>query len=119
MARERFVTRTIENAILTVMCANTNTAQVENHTVKISNTIPEKDRPKYLAKNAKVLFEVGIVPVQIIETKVEITLYGMPEVEFIEHAQILPPRFTAEAETAEEVQKAEKKPVQKGKKGKK
>ena len=95
MARERMVTRTVEEAEVEVMYVQVSTQQVGKTTLKISATVGQDKALAYIQKN---LQTDDTKYVAITSYTVHEILYGMPEQEFIEHAKILPPRTTAESE---------------------
>ena len=85
MARERMVTRTIEAKRVTVMCADTETAELYNKTVEISAAIKGE---KAMLKAIKKLIETD--PYNVIKIVAEESikaLYKMPEAEFIASAE--------------------------------
>ena len=96
MARERFVTRTVELSVCEVMCLNTVTAEVSVNTYEIGGGITDE---RALLKAVKKQYETDIFKCVSISnvTRKEI-LYGMPESQFIELATVLPPRGTKVAE---------------------
>ena len=90
MARERMVTRTVELTIAEVMTLDTTTAEVKTVAYEVGGGLTEE---KAVLKAVKKLHETDTfkcVAVQSITVK-EI-LYGMPEIDFIKHAKVLPPR---------------------------
>lgn len=92
MARERMVTRTVELTIVTVMCLNTATAQVESVAYEIGGGFTDENA---ILKAVKKLHETDThkcVAIQSVEQKA--ILYGMPESVFIANATVLPPRGT-------------------------
>lgn len=98
MARERMVTRTVQEKVANVLTVNTLTRETNVAGYSVSATIPDEKICKALAKRyasnpeyANTCF-VSVISVDIIET-----LYGMPEDEFIKLAKVLPPRNTTEA----------------------
>lgn len=94
MARERMVTRTVELTIAEVMTLDTTTAKVEVIAYEVGGGLIDE---KAILKAVKKLHETETfkcVAVQSVTTK-EI-LYGMPEIEFIKYATVLPPRTKAE-----------------------
>ena len=95
MARERMVTRTVEEAEGEVMYVQVSTQQVGKTTLKISATVGQDKSLAYIQKN---LQTDDMKYVAITSYTVHEILYGMPEQEFIEHAKILPPRTNAESE---------------------
>lgn len=95
MARERMVTRTVEQANVTVMCVNTKTREVSDKTFAISATIPQDKICKYLAK---LNTESDVNYVAVTDYTVTEILYGMPESKFIELATVLPPRTKTDPE---------------------
>ena len=95
MARERMVTRTVEEAEVEAMYVNVSTQQVGKTTLKISATVGQGKALAYIQKN---LQTDDMKYVAITSYNVHEYLYGMPEQEFIAHAKILPSRTTADAE---------------------
>ena len=89
MARERMVTRTIEQATVKMMVVNTKTAQIEYKDMAISATIKPEEVLKYCRKKLPI---DGYEYVAVNEYNVTEILYGMSEQKFIEMAEILPPR---------------------------
>lgn len=89
MARERMVTRTIESAKVEVMAVDTVTADV-----RVLELIcePQKDNEKYLKMLRKIHETDTMKLVAVNKVELETQLYGMSEVEFLEHARKLPPR---------------------------
>lgn len=97
--RKPMVTRTIQTTTVTLMCLDTETAEVENRTVTLPRTYKDE---KAILKVAKPLVETdNFKAVTVVDTEVNEVLYGMTEQEFIEHANILPPR-AANADTENE-----------------
>lgn len=95
MARERMVTRTVEEAEVEVMYVLISTQEVGKTTMKISATVGQDKALTYIQKN----FETDDIKyVAITSYTVHEILYGMPEQEFIARAKILPPRTTADVE---------------------
>ena len=95
MARERYVTRTVNSAKLTVMTCDTFSATIENREYVISATIAPEKRLEYVKKHfdTDTVKAVSILACEIVET-----LYGMPEADFIKLARILPPRKVGETD---------------------
>lgn len=96
MARERYVTRTVNVAVCEVMCMDINTAEVQIMSYEIGGGLSDE---KDLMKAIRKLYETATfkcVAIRSVATK-EI-LYGMPETEFIKLAKVLPPRGTKGAE---------------------
>lgn len=90
MARKRMVTRTVQSTKVLVMCANTETASIENYEVTVSGVF--SDDAKLMKEVEKVLASETIKPVAIKEKTIEEKLYGMEEQKFIENAEVLPSR---------------------------
>lgn len=89
MARERMVTRTVEQTTAEVMCLNVETAEVTIESYTIGGTPTESELLKKLRK----MYETEtfkLVAIQKIET--DTLLLGMTEEDFIRHAKVLPPR---------------------------
>lgn len=95
MARERMVTRTVEEAEVEVMYVQVSTQEVGKTTLKISATVGQEKALNYIHKN---LQTDDMKYVAIISYTVHEILYGMPEQEFIARAKILPPRTSANSE---------------------
>lgn len=95
MARERMVTRTVQEAQVEAITVSVSTQKVETRTYKISATIPKEKRLAYLQKN---LQTDDIKIVAIVFVTINEKLYGMTEQEFISRAVILPPRTATEEE---------------------
>lgn len=90
MARERMVTRTVELTICEVMCMDTTTAEVKINTYEVGGGLSDH---KALLKAIRKAHETETFKcVAISNTTTKEILYGMPESQFIELAQILPPR---------------------------
>lgn len=88
MARERMITRTITCTVVTVMQVNTETAEVTNKTYKLSSVFNNDAK---LLRAVKKLYETEEEKIVAIVNKMEMSdLYGMPENEFLTHAQIIP-----------------------------
>lgn len=84
------VTRTITTTKVTVMCLDIEKGEPTNVEFKLPRTY--KDDKAILKAVEKVLEGKTIKPVHVVTSVVEETLYGMSEVEFIKHAEVLPPR---------------------------
>lgn len=94
MARERMVTRTVELTIAEVMTVDTTTAKVETIPYEIGGGLTEE---KAILKAVKKLHETDTFKcVSVVNVSVKEILYGMPEIEFIKYASILPPRTKTE-----------------------
>lgn len=92
MARQAKVTRTITTTEVAVMAVNT----VSGETFTVNHTLPRtyKDDNAVLKKVQSLFDTDDVKHVHVISTTEKETLYGMPEEEFILHAQLLPPRNT-------------------------
>lgn len=90
MARERMVTRTITETVATVMTVSVTDAKVDYMEYKLAG---EYDSNEAIMKFLKKHYESeDIKLVSVTEVQTEEKLYGMPEVEFIKLAKVLPPR---------------------------
>ena len=90
------VTRTITTTEVTILGMDIEKAEPMNKTFTVPRTF--KDESKLL-KAVKAVGETDTFKVvSIVDTKVNETLYGMSEQEFIEHAHVLPPRAVAQAD---------------------
>lgn len=91
MSRERMITRTINQTNATVMTVNVRTATVESAIFAVTGEVYE-DKGELL-KVIKAQYETDEVKVvDVIHWDTEQVLYGMPEIDFIKMARILPPR---------------------------
>ena len=94
MARERMVTRTVIVTEVKVMCVEVTTAQVQIATYQLSGSYDSKDS---VLKAIKKLYETDTFKCVAVEESTELeVLYGMPEIEFIKLAKVLPPRGSKE-----------------------
>lgn len=90
MARTPMVTRTIVTTKATIMCLDVEAEEPFNKEVTLPRTYKDE---KALLKKVRPLVETETVKaVHVVDTEEVETLYGMTEQEFIENAQILPPR---------------------------
>ena len=90
MAKARMVTRTALTTKATVLCLNTETAEPFNETVTLSGTYKDA---KSLLKDAKKLLDSDTISVcKVVNVELEQLLYGMPEIDFLQYAKVLPPR---------------------------
>lgn len=97
MARQPMVTRTITTTKVNALCVDTEMKT----TTEIEITLPrtyadEKSILKAINKSNLVPLPLKVVSVLSVD-ECE-TLYGMSEQDFIDHAEILPPRQTADKE---------------------
>ncbi len=96
MARERMVTRTVIRSDYEVMTVDTTTAQVEVTKLSLGGTIDDNTQA---LKQLKKVYETDTLKVvNISGVTIKEVLYGMSEIDFIAHAQILPPRGIKEEE---------------------
>lgn len=90
MARVPMVTRTIVATKITALCLNIETGEPFNETVTVSGTF--KDEKSMLKAAEKLINTETERAVHIVFSEEIETLYGMTEQEFIQRAQVLPPR---------------------------
>ena len=90
MARQPMVTRTITTTKVRVLCLDVFTQETLTKEVTVPRVF--KDDGKLLNKVKGFVETDTLKAVHITEAEVVETLYGMPEQEFIAHAEILPPR---------------------------
>lgn len=90
MARERMVTRTITEYNVTAMCVDTLKAELSDHVVTLTGDY--KDNSEMLDAIQKVYNTDTFKVVSIKSVSIEEKLYGMPELDFIKFAKLLPPR---------------------------
>lgn len=81
------------------MCLDIETGEPCNKTVVVPRTY--KDDEKLLKKVKEVLETETLKPVHIVDKEEIETLYGMKEHDFIEHAEVLPPRTSSEENVTE------------------
>ncbi len=89
MARERMVTRTINETTVNVMIVDVTTANVTIQPLKLSGTYTEDEALKACKKR----YETDTIKLVHVDSMEETEiLYGMPEDEFMKLAKVLPPR---------------------------
>lgn len=90
MARVPMVTRTIVATKANVMCLDVQAGEPCNKEITVPRTYKDDET---LLKKVRPIIETDTVKAVHIVDKEEIeTLYGMTEQEFIQHAEVLPPR---------------------------
>lgn len=99
MARVPMVTRTITTTKVNVMCLDIETGEPCNMNAVVPRTY--KDDETLLKKVKEVLETETLKPVHVVDKEEIETLYGMSEQEFIEHAEVLPPRTSSEENVTE------------------
>lgn len=99
MARVPMITRTITTTKAIVMCLDITTGEPCNKSVVVPRTY--KDDETLLKKVKEVLETETLKPVHIVGKEEIETLYGMTEQEFIEHAEVQPPRKVNEENVTE------------------
>lgn len=98
MARAPMVTRTIRTTNATLMCVNTENAEVNNIDVVLPRTFEDDTA---ILKAAKKYHETETNKVvAVVASSVSETLYGMSENDFIANAKPLPPRATTDSNEA-------------------
>lgn len=99
MARAPQVTRTIQTTHCNVLCMDIENREPCNKEVILPRTY--KDENAMLKAVKKVIESDTLKAVQVVDSMVLETLYGMSEQDFISHAVILPPRkdYTTNEET--------------------
>ena len=89
MARERMVTRTIEETVVVALCMEVSTASVKEMTY----TLGQQNDDAAILKALKKQYETDDFKVVAIKSKtVSEKLYGMSEADFIKFAKVLPAR---------------------------
>lgn len=97
MTRERMVTRTINETDAVCMVCNVRTATVMTRSFPVTGEVYEEKAE--LLKLIKTLFETDEEKiVDVISWDTKQVLYGMREIDFVLHAQIMPPRTKAKNE---------------------
>lgn len=99
MARVPMVTRTFITTKVNVLCLDIATGEPCNKSAVVLRSY--KDDEKLFKKVKEVLETETLKPVSIVDKEEVETLYGMPEQEFIEHAEVQPPRKAAKENVTE------------------
>lgn len=87
------VTRTMKNTVVTMMAVNTETKDVFEQEIVLPRTY--KDEAKIMKLIQAMFAGEPVQPVSILSTRVEESLYGMTEADFMKYAEKLPPRTNA------------------------
>lgn len=90
MRKDKYVTRTVKSANVSVLCMDVETAEALNTTVNVPS--PAKDEKKLLEQVKRLAETDTIKVVHIVDITPQETLYGMTETEFVKHAIIMPKR---------------------------
>ena len=89
MARERMVTRTINESVVEIMTLDVTTANVEIKAYRLSGIFTDDEA----LKKCKKMYETETLKLVHVESNhTTEVLYGMLEDDFIRYAEILPPR---------------------------
>ena len=92
MAKESKVTRTIVTTKCNVLCLDVEKGEPFNREVILPRTY--KDEKALMKKIHEAVDTESVKAVHVVEKEEVETLYGMTEAEFIQYANILPPRGT-------------------------
>lgn len=98
--RKPMVTRTIQTTEATVLCIDIINSEPFNKTVTLPRTY--KDEKSLMKKVASVIDNDNVKAVHVVATKINETLYGMAEDDFIAAAEILPTRKGKDPDDAAE-----------------
>lgn len=90
MARVPQVTRTIQTTTAKIMCLDISKGEPFEQVITLPRTY--RNDKAILKQAEKELASENVKVVHVIESSVQVTLYGMTEQEFIKVASILPPR---------------------------
>lgn len=97
MARTRIITRTIQTTKANVLCLNIVEGEPFNQVVTLPGTYKDE---KSLMKQVELAINTDSVKaVHVVDTKVEETLYGMTEADFIALAKPLPRKESTDIPT--------------------
>lgn len=97
MARTPMITRTIQTTKANVLCLNIVEGEPFNKVVTLPRTYKDE---KSLMKQVELAINTDSVKaVHVVDTKVEETLYGMPEADFIAAAKPLPRKDNTDTPT--------------------
>lgn len=88
--KKPMVTRTILTTEVTVLCLDLIKAEPFNKTVTLPRTY--KDEKTMMKKVSAIIDNDEVKAVHVVDTKVNETLYGMTEEQFISMAEVLPSR---------------------------
>lgn len=88
--KKPMVTRTILTTEVTVLCLDLIKAEPFNKTVTLPRTY--KDEKAMMKKVSAIIDTDEVKAVHVVDTKVNETLYGMTEEQFISMAEVLPSR---------------------------
>lgn len=88
--KKPMVTRTILTTEVTVLCLDLIKAEPFNKTVTLPRTY--KDEKAMMKKVSAIIDNDEVKAVHVVDTKVNETLYGMTEEQFISMAEVLPSR---------------------------
>lgn len=88
--KKPMVTRTILTTEVTVLCLDLIKAEPFNMTVTLPRTY--KDEKAMMKKVSAIIDTDEVKAVHVVDTKVNETLYGMTEEQFISMAEVLPSR---------------------------
>lgn len=88
--KKPMVTRTILTTEVTVLCLDLIKAEPLNKTVTLPRTY--KDEKTMMKKVSAIIDNDEVKAVHVVDTKVNETLYGMTEEQFISMAEVLPNR---------------------------
>ena len=89
MARERMITRTITDTVVTALCMNTDTCEVSRETYHCGNVGTDE---KIITKGLQKIYDTDTFKIVKVEDIKEVThLFGMSEIEFMDYAVELDP----------------------------
>lgn len=99
MARTPMITRTIQTTKANVLCLDIVKGEPFNQVVTLPRTYKDE---KSLMKQVELAINTGTVKaIHVVDTKVEETLYGMPEADFIAIAKPLPRKESTDIPTTD------------------
>ena len=93
--RERMVTRTVKVSDVTCMMVNVDTKEVFEKVVRLPGKFKTLEAAKKAVEKAYENMP-SIKPIEVTNIHTEIILYGMSEQDFVNAAEVLPPRKKAE-----------------------
>lgn len=100
MARIRMVTRTIKTTNAIVLMVDPETQETTNEIVEVAGVYEDNKTLIELIRDQ--MEGSGKIPVHVISSTVNVARYGMPESEYLKHAEIIDKE--AAEESAEEVE---------------
>lgn len=94
MRKENMVTRTLKSTEATFLCINVESAEPFNQTISLPGTYKSDEAIE--KRGREIINKDGVRMAALVSKEEKEALYGMPEMDFIAHAKVLPPRQSKE-----------------------